>query len=139
MSKINKDANLYDKDGNLLCKAPLTNVTIEEAEQMLDALKGHEDTPEYNNLMFYLTELYRRYGNPHQKDIIDKINEAYAKRNDNDEVTEALKDVEESLNADTTSDGAEVPEESKDEESVQEDPTYDVNTLATEDIEYEAA
>lgn len=137
MSKINKDANLYDKDGNLLRKAPLTNVTIEEAEQMLDALKGHEDTPEYNNLMFYLMELYRKYGNPHQKDIIDKINEAYAKRNNDDEVKEALEEVAESL--DNAPDGAEVPEEPKDEEQVQEDPTYDVNTLATEDIEYEAA
>lgn len=137
MSKINKDANLYDKDGNLLRKAPLTDVTIEEAEQMLDALKGHEDTPEYNNLMFYLMELYRKYGNPHQKDIIDKINEAYAKRNNDDEVKEALEEVAESL--DNAPDGAEVPEESKDEEQVQEDPTYDVNTLATEDIEYEAA
>ena len=137
MSKINKDANLYDKDGNLLRKAPLTDVTIEEAEQMLDALKGHEDTPEYNNLMFYLMELYRKYGNPHQKDIIDKINEAYAKRNNDDEVKEALEEVAESL--DNASDGAEVPEESKDEEQVQEDPTYDVNTLQTEDISYELA
>lgn len=137
MSKINKDANLYDKDGNLLRKAPLTDVTIEEAEQMLDALKGHEDTPEYNNLMFYLMELYRKYGNPHQKDIIDKINEAYAKRNNDDEVKEALEEVAESL--DDASDGAEVPEESKDEEQVQEDPTYDVNTLQTEDISYEPA
>jgi hypothetical protein len=137
MSKINKDANLYDKDGNLLRKAPLTDVTIEEAEQMLDALKGHEDTPEYNNLMFYLMELYRKYGNPHKKDIIDKINEAYAKRNNDDEVKEALEEVAESL--DNAPDGAEVPEESKDEEQVQEDPTYDVNTLQTEDISYEPA
>lgn len=137
MSKINKDANLYDKDGNLLRKAPLTDVTIEEAEQMLDALKGHEDTPEYNNLMFYLMELYRKYGNPHQKDIIDKINEAYAKRNNDDEVKEALEEVAESL--DDAPDGVEVPEESKDEEQVQEDPTYDVNTLQTEDISYEPA
>ena len=137
MSKINKDANLYDKDGNLLRKAPLTDVTIEEAEQMLDALKGHEDTPEYNNLMFYLMELYRKYGNPHQKDIIDKINEAYAKRNNDDEVKEALEEVAESL--DNASDGVEVSEESKDEEPVQEDPTYDVNTLQTEDISYEPA
>ena len=137
MSKINKDANLYDKDGNLLRKAPLTDVTIEEAEQMLDALKGHEDTPEYNNLMFHLMELYRKYGNPHQKDIIDKINEAYAKRNNDDEVKEALEEVAESL--DDTSDGVEVPEESKDEEQIQEDPTYDVNTLQTEDISYEPA
>jgi hypothetical protein len=104
---------------------------------MLDALKGHEDTPEYNNLMFYLMELYRKYGNPHQKDIIDKINEAYAKRNNDDEVKEALEEVAESL--DDASDGAEVPEESKDEEQVQEDPTYDVNTLQTEDISYEPA
>ena len=137
MSKINKDANLYDKDGNLLRKAPLTDVTIEEAEQMLDALKGHEDTPEYNNLMFYLMELYRKYGNPHQKDIIDKINEAYAKRNNDDEVKEALEEVAESL--DDASDGAEVPEESKDEEQIQEDPTYNVDTLQTEDISYEPA
>lgn len=137
MSKINKDANLYDKDGNLLRKAPLTDVTIEEAEQMLDALKGHEDTPEYNNLMFYLMELYRKYGNPHQKDIIDKINEAYAKRNNDDEVKEALEEVAESL--DDTSDGTEVPEEPKNEEPVQEEPTYDVNTLQTEDIAYEPA
>ena len=137
MSKINKDANLYDKDGNLLRKAPLTDVTVEEAEQMLDALKGHEDTPEYNNLMFYLMELYRKYGNPHQKDIIDKINEAYAKRNNDDEVKEALEEVAESL--DDASNRAEVPEESKDEEQVQEDPTYYVNTLQTEDISYEPA
>lgn len=137
MNKINKYANLYDKDGNLLRKAPLTDVTIEEAEQMLDALKGHEDTPEYNNLMFYLMEMYRKYGNPHQKDIIDKINEAYAKRNNDDEVKEALEEVAESL--DSASDGAEIPEEPKDEEPVQEEPTYDVNSLQTEDIAYEPA
>ena len=71
MSKINKWANIYDKEGNLLRKAPLKDVTIEEAEEMLDALKGHEDTPEYSNLMFYLMELYRKYGNPHKQDIIE--------------------------------------------------------------------
>lgn len=135
MNKINKDANLYDKDGNLLRKAPLTDVTIEEAEQMLDALKGKEDTPEYNNLMFYLMEMYRKYGNPHKQDIIDKINEAYAKHKDTDEVEEALKDVEQHVE---TNNG-EVPEESKDEEQVQEAPTYDVNNLQTEDISYEPA
>lgn len=135
MNKINKDANLYDKDGNLLRKAPLTDVTIEEAEQMLDALKGKEDTPEYNNLMFYLMEMYRKYGNPHKQDIIDKINEAYAKHKDTDEVTEALKDVEQHVE---TNNG-EVPEESKDEEQIQEAPTYDVNNLQTEDISYEPA
>lgn len=135
MNKINKYANLYDKDGNLLRKAPLTDVTIEEAEQMLDALKGHEDAPEYNNLMFYLMEMYRKYGNPHKQDIIDKINEAYAKHKDTDEVTEALKDVEQHVE---TNNG-EVLEESKDEEQVQEAPTYDVNNLQTEDVSYEPA
>ena len=135
MSKINKWANIYDKEGNLLRKAPLKDVTIEEAEEMLDALKGHEDTPEYSNLMFYLMELYRKYGNPHKQDIIDKINEAYAKHKDTDEVEEALKDVSESL--DSTPNDGEVPEESESEEQTQAE--YDVNTLNTEDVTYEPA
>lgn len=135
MSKINKWANIYDKEGNLIRKAPLKDVTIEEAEEMLDALKGHEDTPEYSNLMFYLMELYRKYGNPHKQDIIDKINEAYAKHKDNDEVEEALKDVSESL--DSTPNDGEVPEESESEEQVQAE--YDINTLDTEDVTYEPA
>lgn len=135
MSKINKWANIYDKEGNLLRKAPLKDVTIEEAEEMLDALKGHEDTPEYSNLMFYLMELYRKYGNPHKQDIIDKINEAYAKHKNTNEVEEALKDVSESL--DSTPNDGEVPEEPESEEQVQAE--YDVNTLDTEDVTYEPA
>lgn len=135
MNKINKYANLYDKDGNLLRKAPLTDVTIEEAEQMLDALKGKEDTPEYNNLMFYLMEMYRKYGNPHKQDIIDKINEYTKTHEADDEVREALRAVGDALQTER----GEETEEPTPEEQVQEAPTYDVNNLQTEDISYEPA
>lgn len=81
MAKIDKNANLYDRDGNLLKKSPISNSTILEVEADLqkwtNLAKENPDNEQYriylNNTYNTLMELYRIYGNPHEKELTDLI------------------------------------------------------------------
>lgn len=116
MSKINKYANLYDKDGNLLKKAPLTDYTIEETEKLVDDLtEQYKNDPENKDLKLrldnaaqYLYGLYLRYGNPHEKELVERIKQAANKDVSEDQIKEALNAVSDELkktyNTDTNDD-----------------------------------
>lgn len=116
MSKINKYANLYDKEGNLLKKAPLTDYTIEETEKLVDDLtEQYKNDPEnkdlkqrLDNAAQWLHGLYLRYGNPHEKELIERIKQAANKDVSEDQIKEALTAVSDELkktyNTDTNDD-----------------------------------
>ena len=124
MSKINKYANLYDKDGNLIKRAILDDYTIEETEKLVDELTElHKESPEdqslttrLNNAMMWLYGLYQRYGNPHEKELIEAIKKAANKDVSEQQVTEALEALKETITSEET-------------------PTYNVNTTDDEYIE----
>lgn len=124
MSKINKFANLYDKDGNLLRKAPLTNVTIEELEKMIDEYKGDKSSKEYSNLIYSLMDLYNKYGNPHEQELIDRIKQnADNERSDEQRIRESLEELSDELDKDKATESDEVP-------------SYNVDTNEAEYVEY---
>lgn len=111
MSKIDKNANLYDKDGNLLRKAPLTNVTIEELEKMIDEYKGDKSSKEYTNLIYSLMDLYNKYGNPHEQELIERIKQQAASNSDDDErrIRESLEELADEIDKSETDKSNEVP------------------------------
>ena len=124
MSKINKFANLYDKDCNLLRKAPLTNVTIEELEKMIDEYKGDKSSKEYSNLIYSLMDLYNKYGNPHEQELIDRIKQnADNERSDEQRIRESLEELSDELDKDKATESDEVP-------------SYNVDTNEAEYVEY---
>lgn len=104
MGKINKYANIYDKDGNLIRHVgddgKLKNYTTEELEQLLDKLaedkdeNGNVKDPQaLNNVNAMLFQYYQKYGP--SKSLLDKLN-TY-KKTDTEEVKDALGEVNEEL------------------------------------------
>lgn len=143
MSKIDKNANLYDKDGKLLRKAPLKDVTIEELEKLIDEYEGDKNSAEYANLIYSLTDLYRKYGNPHEQELLNSIKAAQEKK-DKENVTEALNELNEQLgnNDENDSRGVLSDDENMANEDIEDEtdkpndiPSYDVDSNASEYIE----
>lgn len=114
MGKINKYANIYDKEGNLIRHVgddgKLKKYTINELEDLVDKLaedkdeNGNVKDPQsLNNVYSVLSEQYKK--NP--KYLFNKINELQ-KKNESEGATMAEKtsaeDVEKALN-DTMDDG----------------------------------
>ena len=111
MAKIDKNANLYDIDGNLLKKSPISNSTIPEVEADLqkwtNLAKENPDVEIYrvylNNTYRTLMELYRLYGNPHEHEYIEaikKYEEKYGKLSGElttEQITNALNTLSEEL------------------------------------------
>lgn len=107
MSKINKYANLYDKEGNLINKVDadgvLHDLTIEQVEHLLDDYanksKENPDNELYkvyiNNLYRWLMYLYQTQGNPHKEEIMKQI--LATQNTENQQVTEALEEVNKTL------------------------------------------
>lgn len=116
MAKINKYANIYDIDGNLISAAPLKNFTIEQTEKLIDELtqkvKDNPDKEMYkiylNNAANYLYMLYNTYGNPHEEELKELIKNAANKEVSEEEVAAALdavnKEIEKTYNTDTLED-----------------------------------
>lgn len=111
MGKINKFANIYDKDGNLIRHVgddgKLKNYTISELEELVDKLaenkdeEGHVKDPQsLNNAYSVLSEQYKK--NP--KYLFNKMAELQkqraegevpmAEKTSEEEVKKALEDVE---------------------------------------------
>jgi hypothetical protein len=144
MGKINKYANLYDKDGSLLRKAPLKDVTIEELEKMLEDYKGDKQSREYTNMIFALTDLYRKYGNPHEKELLESL-KAVQEKNTKDNAIEALNalnnDIQNSNNDERTilGDNEEDSIQNPENKAVKSDdiPSYSTDTNEAEYVNYE--
>lgn len=111
MGKINKYANIYDTEGNLIRHVgddgKLKNYTINELEDLVDKLaedkdeEGHvKDTQSLNNVYSVLTEEYRKHPNY----LIQKLQElnkakntegsTMAEKTTPEEVEKALKETD---------------------------------------------
>lgn len=99
MGKISKYSNLYDKDGKLIrsvdsVSGRLDDYTIEELENLVDELaKDETKRTEYTNSMSVLMHMYETKGNPHNNEIVNKINEYVKTKTTKTEVINALKDI----------------------------------------------
>lgn len=80
MGKINKYANLYDKDGNLIRKAnpELKPFSIKELEDYLDKLdKG---SLEYYNCMSWLMNMYKNPKTEEDKEYVKQLQDDLIKK-----------------------------------------------------------
>ena len=89
MGKINKNSNLYDKDGNFLHKPG--NYSIEELEKLVDTLD--KNSKEFANATAILMHMYEQKGNPHKDELIQKLIEQSKTKTTKAEVINALKDI----------------------------------------------
>ena len=89
MGKINKNSNLYDKDGNFLHKPG--KYTIEELEKLVDTLD--KNSKEFANATAILIHMYEQKGNPHRDELIQKLIEQSKTKTTKAEVINALKDI----------------------------------------------
>lgn len=89
MGKINKNSNLYDKDGNFLHKPG--KYTIEELEKLVDTLD--KNSKEFANATAILMHMYEQKGNPHRDELIQKLIEQSKTKTTKAEVVNALKDI----------------------------------------------
>ena len=113
MGKINKNSNLYNKDGELLRKAPLGDCPIEELETMVD----NEKNPKLQSEMIgILMQMYQKHGNPHEEEIIRKIQEQVNHKVTNEDIEKALSEINTQLS-----------------ENQVDTPTYNVDNLDVEE------
>ena len=89
MGKINKNSNLYDKDGNFLHKPG--KYTIEELEKLVDTLD--KNSKEFANATAILMHMYEQKGNPHRDELIQKLIEQSKTKTTKAEVIDALNDI----------------------------------------------
>ena len=100
MGKINKNSNLYDKDGNFLHKPG--NYSIEELEKLVDTLD--KNSKEFANATAILMHMYEQKGNPHKDELIQKLIEQSKTKTTKAEVINALKDVNVTESNDSSND-----------------------------------
>ena len=89
MGKINKNSNLYDKDGNFLHKPG--KCTIEELEKLVDTLD--KNSREFASATAILMHMYEQKGNPHRDELIQKLIEQSKTKTTKAEVIDALNDI----------------------------------------------
>ena len=99
MGKINKNSNLYDKDGNFLHKPG--KYTIEELEALIDTLD--KNSREFASATAILMHMYEQKGNPHRDELIQKLIAQSKTKTTKAEIVNALKDIE---NEETREDGS---------------------------------
>lgn len=115
MGKINKFANIYDTNGNLIRHVgddgKLKKYTIQELEDLLDKLaedkdeNGNVKDPKaLNNVNSILFQEYQKHGNPHEKELLEKLQKiqeekqsgetTMVEKTSENDITNALQDVE---------------------------------------------
>lgn len=105
ITKRHKWCNLYDVDGNLIKKAPQGKWSIEETEKLLNELtqkvKDNPDNKVYkvylSNTYKTLMQMYARYGNPHEQELIQKINDYENKYGEVKPADEEVKEIEKEI------------------------------------------
>lgn len=106
MGKINKYANLYDKNGNILRHTSedgiLHNITIPELEKMIDEYPKDGDALALDNMKMALFQMYNKYGDPHRDELIKRLLEEQAKKTNPEEVTNKLQELNKDLEEDKT-------------------------------------
>lgn len=110
MAKLNKYANIYDLDGNLISKAPLKRKTLTEVEDIVDELtKKVQENPDNQMLKVQLNNtqqvLFSLYNSMSREDLMSRmsilknsIEEAKTKANESekerlDEANKALDEL----------------------------------------------
>lgn len=119
MRNIDKKANIYDKEGNLIRHVDYDNklhsYTVYELEDLLDKLSNDKDENgrikdpnAVNNINAMLFQFYQKYGNPHAAEILSKLAEQAKERAElkptSEQVQEALTELNEELNNGSTDD-----------------------------------
>ena len=89
MGKINKNSNLYDKNGKFLHKPG--KYTMGEIETLVDTLD--KNSREFANATTILMQMYEQKGNPHKDELIQKLIEQSKTKTTKAEVVNALKDI----------------------------------------------
>lgn len=89
MGKINKNSNLYDKNGNFLHKPG--NYSIEELEELIDTLD--KNSKEFANATAILMHMYQKNGNPHRDELIQNLIGQSKTKTTKAEVVDALNDI----------------------------------------------
>lgn len=117
MGKINKYANLYDKNGNKIrsvknvskddkhTKYLLTDISMEELESMIDNYPKDGDKEALDRLKMYLFNMYNTYGNPHEQELIERIKAQANAKSTPEEISAKLNEVAEAVDGDTDIDG----------------------------------
>ena len=95
MGKINKNSNLYDKDGNFLHKPG--KYTIEELEALIDTLD--KNSREFASATAILMHMYEKEGNPHRDELIQKLIAQSKTKTTKAEVIDALNEANETIAA----------------------------------------
>lgn len=107
-----KYANTY-KNGEIISKKDKYGVTraytIQEVEELIDKLSEDKDEngkvkdPEsLNNAVKVLMQMYRKYGNPHEKDIIEAIKKSQEGKTLEEQKQEALQELDAQLSTNNT-------------------------------------
>lgn len=107
-----KYANTY-KNGEIISKKDENGITrdytIQEVEELIDRLSEDKDEngkvkdPEsLNNAVKILMQLYRKYGNPHEKSILEAIKKAQEGKTLEEQKQEALQELDAQLSTDNT-------------------------------------
>lgn len=107
-----KYANWYDKDGNIINKkdkyGKTRSYTIPEVEELVDMLAEDKDengkvrNPEaLNNANAILFQMYQRYGNPHEQEILETIKKAQERKTTMEAKEKALQEVASELDTTT--------------------------------------
>lgn len=93
MGKINKNSNLYDKNGNFLHKPG--NYSIGELEALIDTLD--KNSREFASATAILMHMYEKKGNPHKDELIQKLIAQSKTKTTKADVNNALNEVKEQL------------------------------------------
>ena len=93
MGKINKNSNLYDRNGNFLHKPG--NYSISELEALIDTLD--KNSREFASATAILMHMYEKKGNPHKDELIQKLIAQSKTKTTKADVNNALNEVKEQL------------------------------------------
>lgn len=132
MGKISKHSNLYNKDGELIREAPLKDYTIQELEELIDSMKPGKARDAATWMLF---DLYNKYGNPHEEDLIKRIKETAKVDTDESEIRRALDELRNVIQTNETAEARGEKKETSENVQQEEVQGYDVNSMDTEDVE----
>lgn len=115
-----KYANWYDAQGNVVNKkdqyGKTRNYTIEELEELVDKLAEDKDedgrvkNPEaLNNANAILFQMYQKYGNPHEQDILEAIKKAQERKTTVEAKEKALQEVAAELDSTESTTTEDIP------------------------------
>lgn len=126
MGKINKYANIYDKEGNLIRKVDekdgvLKNYTIEDLEKLVDDLTNDrdengniKDPQTLNNVNMVLMQMYStKKGQTRLQQLLEELKAKQSEKPTEEQAVEALNKLKEELENNGTEEHVEPVEDPK--------------------------